>query len=145
MKKRILLILCVCALLLSLAACNIGGSDGDSNSGSSDDTASNGDGGTNDEGNKAPDGAIYGAGVSTKVVVKKGEDVDVFAMIDKIEYLTGESVDLVNDSTDKAASEIVIGSTAREISQKAQLLMERAIEDTPVNTEDYGFLIYFSI
>ena len=63
MKKRILLILLSCALFLSLAACNFGGNDSDA---------------------KNPTGAIWGEGVDTRVVVKKGEDVDVFSMIDKM-------------------------------------------------------------
>ena len=146
MKKRILLVLLSCALLLSLAACNIGGSDSSSDRGGTSGGASDGNNGSAG-GDSAPsfDGSIYSSAVDTKVVVASGETVNVFGIMDEIYYLTGRSPELVNDKTEKTAHEIVIGNTSREVTGKALTLMERAIDDTPQNTDDYGFLIYFSV
>ena len=131
MKRKILLLTCVSALLLSISSCKIIGSDKPSDGG--------------DSGTSETSSAIYGKDVETDVVVKSGETVNVFKIIDAISDYTDKTPDLVNDGAAKSAREIVIGNTSREVSAKARTLMERAIEDTPQNTEDYGFLIYFSI
>ena len=137
MTRKILLAVCLLALLLSLSACmvSVGGASGNDGN----------DGGGGADGGAENDSAIYGVGVETDVVVKSGETVNVFNVIDAITAKTGKTPDLINDGVAKSAHEIVIGNTSRDVTAKATALMERAIEDTPQNTEDYGFLVYFSV
>ena len=142
MKKSILLILCVCLLLLSLTACGFGGSDGVGDNGG---TSGGNNDTTGEESAPTQDGSIFSNAVDTRIVVATGETADVFGIMDEIYSLTGRNPELVNDKTEKAPHEIVIGNTSRAVTDKALTLMERAIEDTPMSTEDYGFLIYFSI
>ena len=135
MKKSINSFVLVTVALLSLFACGKGQSGG----------------------NKppAPQGSLYGNGITT-VVVSNYDDTNSYEMsnlrcvLDALSAKMNEYPALVGDAAEKSAHELVLGDTTREISKKAMEILDarikRAVRYEP--DEDYaekdltGYAIY---
>ena len=139
--------MCLFITVALLASCTVGGDSGSSDSGSgnsgtqgsgdsstdggSDNTGGAGTGDT-DGGAKPSAEAIFGAGISTKIIRGAGDsDSEFLQLIIELKNKIGEKTDgsatLDDDVSASGEHEIVIGDTDRAISASAERALSRAL------------------
>ena len=149
MKKIAALLLTLILVVLCLASCDLSSITGMLGGG-----GQNNDGENNDqEGNENVDpDLIYGKGVTTTIIIPAGTSYNVFSIETALFNQTGMVYVTKDDSSQKEGSEIVIGSTTREISEKAQsefdkkLLAEirKNFDEEFAEKDLVGFTVYAS-
>ena len=126
MKRSLIFILSALLTILALTSCTGGGGDN-----------------TPPTPPAVDEGAVYGEGIVTRIVLPVGYDVYVTEIRNKLKFLTGALPEVVDESTKASRHEIVFGDTDRQVTRLAKFELEQAIsKHTPTDEKIFDTVYY---